>query len=270
MLPDIHAVLRSLLYEVGHISPLEVDILFEAPSLERFERLTRPAISVYMFDIRENLDLRDASFPVSRNGSGAQRKMPPRRVDLHYMVSALSTEVDDEFRLLWRALATLMKYRELPEALLPPELRTLQPPLIGRALHDDDGQRLVDLWSALSMPPHPSFSYIVTAPVELDIAVSMPLVLTSTMSVRQKANVELDTFMSIGGVVRAKDGAPVEGATVALVGSARLPSVSDSEGRYRLYSVPAGALEITVKPPDGAEQRFAVQVPSSSYEVTLG
>lgn len=270
MLPEIHAVLRSLLYEVGQISPLEVDVLFEAPSLERVQRLTRPAISVYMFDIRENVELRNTSFPTTKNVNGAQRKMPPQRVDLHYMVSALSTEVDDELRLLWRALATFMKYRELPEALVPPELRSFQSPLIGRALRDDDTQRLIDIWSALNVPPHPSFSYIVTAPLELDIAVSMPLVLTSTTRVRARGTLGGDTFINIGGIVRDKDGAPIQGASVAMVGSAKMPSVTDAEGRYRLFGVPAGSVDVAVTPADGPERRVTIQVPATSYEVTLG
>jgi hypothetical protein len=271
MLPEIHTLLRTLLYDVGRINPLEVDILFEAPTLERFQRMTRPAISIYLFDVRENLDLRNTSFPTTKTATSAQRRMPPRRIDLYYMVSALSTDVDDEFRLLWRALATLMRHPDFPDEMLPEELRYLQTPLRARPLQGEDAQRSVDIWSALSMEPHPSFSYIVTAPMELDVAIDMPLVLTNTTRYGRGATpLDRDTFINIGGIVRDSQGEGLEGVLVAIEGSAKDPVRTNALGQYRLIHVPVGELKLLVSRAGGANQSVTITVPSDSYDFTLG
>ena len=269
MLPDLHAALRTLIYEVGQISPLEVDVLFEPPSRDRFDRLTRPAVSLYLSGVRENLDLRDTSFSTTRGGAGAQRRMPARRVDFVYMVSMLSTEVDDEFRLLWRVLATLMKYQKLPPELLSPELRSIEPAIVTRVLVDEESQHTVDIWSALNMPPHPSFSYIVTAPMDLDMVITTPLVLTSTLRARHPDSDVVEGFIHIGGVLRTKGGVPVVGATVTMVGSTREGSISDEEGRFRIYRAPAGELRLAITDRSGGTKPATITVPSDSYEIKL-
>ena len=87
------------------------------------DRLVRPTVSLFLFDLVENTEMRQSNFPVTRASDHAERRMPPRRVDLRYMVSALTTEIEDEHRLLWRVLATLLKYPQVPDELLPEELR---------------------------------------------------------------------------------------------------------------------------------------------------
>ena len=71
------------------------------------------------------------------------------RIDLRYLVSAHTTETDDEHRLLWRALGTLMKSPELPAAMLPEELRQHDIPLTVRVAQAEDSPRLLDLWGGL-------------------------------------------------------------------------------------------------------------------------
>src|SRR5437660_12211936 len=100
MLADLHDALRRLLYELGQISPLEVDVRFEAPTRQWIERLTRPTIDFFLCDLKENVDLRATQFQTNRGNGHAERRAPPRRIDLQYMVSALATDIDDSHRLL--------------------------------------------------------------------------------------------------------------------------------------------------------------------------
>src|SRR5215469_9515747 len=101
MLLELHNTIRQLIYERGNISPQEVDITFEAPTRERVDKLIRPTISLFLFDLHENTDLRQSDFETTRHNGRAERRMLPRRFDLHYMVSILTTEVEDEQQLLW-------------------------------------------------------------------------------------------------------------------------------------------------------------------------
>src|SRR5437763_5719148 len=127
MLLELHTTLQHLLYKRGHISPHEIDITFEAPTRERIDKLTRPTINLFLFDLQENTELRQSNYEVTRNNGRAERRLVPRRFDLRYMVSALTTSVEDEHQLLWRVLVTLVQHPQLPAELLSDELRTLEP-----------------------------------------------------------------------------------------------------------------------------------------------
>ena len=271
MLADLHITLQRLIWERGHISPREVGITFEAPTRERIERLTRPTINLFLFDVRENTELRQTNWQVTRGNGHAERRQPPRRIDLRYMVSALTTEIEDEHALLWRALATLLKYPELPKDLLPEALRAIEVPIAAKVSPDDEGRRLLDVWSALGTPPHPALCYVVTAPVDLELAVQAPLVLTRTARYTRAdaSGVAPERSTHIGGMVRDQAGAPVVGVTVAIEGSAAEGCVTDEGGRFTLHGVPLGAVRLRVTRTDGRQQVVDMQVPQAGYDLVL-
>lgn len=271
MLTEIHAALQQLIWEYGRISPDEVDISFEAPTRERIERLVKPTVSMFLFDLVENTDMRQSNFPATRVGDHAERRMPPRRVDLRYMVSALTSEIEDEHRLLWRVLATLLKYPQLPESLLPDELRGGEVSLTTKTNQMDEGRRLFDVWGGLGATPHPAIYYVVTAPLDLEIVGRSPLVLTRTLRYRRVADdASVDATTDIGGIVRGKSGAPMVGASLAVEGSAREPVLTSAAGEFVISGISEGALRLRVTPAGGGRARtFTLNVPAASYDITL-
>ena len=273
MLPEIHAALRQLIWEYGRISPDEVDISFEAPTRERIERLVRPTVSLFLFDLVENTEMRQSSFPTTRLSDHAERRMPPRRVDLRYMVSALTSEIEDEHRLLWRVLATLLKYPQLPGELLPEEARGGEIAITTKANQMDEGRRLMDVWGGLGATPHPAIYYVVTAPLDLDVVVRSPLVLTRTLHYRRLAGEPApdETATDIGGALRDKSGQPVSGASLLIEGSAREPVVTNAAGEFVLPAVAAGTVRLRVTPPGGKARTvtLTLTVPAPSYDLTL-
>ncbi len=271
MLTEIHTALQRLIWEYGRISPDEVDISFEPPTRERLDRLVRPTVSLFLFDLVENTEMRQSNFPVTRASDHAERRMPPRRVDLRYMVSALTTEIEDEHRLLWRVLATLLKYPQIPGKLLPEELRDGEIPVATKTNQMDEGRRLLDVWGGLGVTPHPSIYYVVTAPLDLDVVVRSPLVLTRTLRYRRIANDApvTDTTTDIGGVVRGKSGEPVGGASLLIEGSAREPVLTNAAGEYLLSAVSDGVLRLRVTLPGGRPRAVTLTVPAASYDITL-
>src|SRR5256886_9312651 len=180
MLLELHNTLQRLLYERGLISPREVDITFEAPNRERIDKLTRPTINMFLFDLQENIELRQSNFETTRNNGRAERRTAPRRFDLRYMVSVLTTEVEDEHQLLWRVLLTLVRHPQFPPELLSEELRVLEPVLTTQVSRADEGQRLSGVCTALGVPPHPALYYVVTVPVDMNVVIEAPLLLTCT------------------------------------------------------------------------------------------
>lgn len=295
MLTDLHTTFQRLLYERGKIAPEQVDIRFDMPTKEWVASLTRPTLSLYLFDLKENTELRYTSVETMRANGRAVHRMPPRRFDLHYLVSALTTSVADEQTLIWRALATLLKHAELPAELLAEPLRGVQPALIGQVSKPDDDKRLLDLWSAFELPPRPALLYIVTAPLDLEFEFSSPLVLTRTVrytrstpsdeaagqgisperiTQRDAERAPLDgvavvhTSIQIGGVLRDAAGAPVPGATVSAEGSAA-SSETDEQGRFRLDNLRPGPLQLRITRAGQAPTIIPLAIPADSYDVSL-
>lgn len=177
----MHNALRRLIYERGNIDQHAVDVSFEMPTRERIERLTRPTLYVFLYDIQENLALRQSSIESMRDNGRAIQYLAARRFDLHYLIGALTTDVDDEHLLLWRTLTTLLRYPQLPTELMDAELRTLDPLPCGRLVQSDDLPKSLRLWDSLNVPPHPAFCYTITVPVDLNPVSEAPLVLKRTI-----------------------------------------------------------------------------------------
>jgi len=269
MLSDGHQALGQLLYRRGLI-PEEVDVRHEAPTRQWVDSLTRPTISFFLFDIQENKEKRETSLQTLRANGRAERRMPPRRIDLFYSVSAFATEVADEHELLWRVLATLMKYPQFPEDVLPDSLRHLEPPVTARMGEKSDSDRLPELWSSLGMPQHPALCYILTAPLDLDISIQAPLVLTRTakyMDMTREATYE--TPIQIGGVVRGKAGNPLAGLTVRNVASSAEGATTDPNGAFRLRGVHPGRMRLDVLRQGQLQKQVEITVPAESYEIVL-
>jgi len=170
-----------LLYQAGHIDPDAVDIVFEAPARAWIASLTRPTLDFFLYDLEENTERRQTAVQTSRgNGHGVHR-LPPRRLDLHYMVSALTADVGDEHLLLWRTLVTLMQHPTIPAELLPAEIRALELPVLTAVDKPKDSARALDIWSAFDTAPRPALLCTVTVPVDLDIELTSPLVLSRTV-----------------------------------------------------------------------------------------
>jgi hypothetical protein len=271
MLSAIHTAVQTLLRDRGLIDALDVDVSFEVPQDEWVRSLTRPTVDLFLFEVQENTEKRDSSPQTTVNGGRAERRMPPRRIDLYYMVSVLTADVEDEHELLWRVLATLMKYQQFPPEVLPDALRSIAPPMTARIASRDDARNLLDLWSALDTEPHPAICYVLTAPMDLALTIEAPLVLTRTARYRKMASgdqVSRDVGVQIGGTVRDSIGHPVADVTISPAGTGQ-GSVTASDGRYILQGIPEGAVMLTVARNGQEQKRVQVRVPGDSYDIVL-
>ena len=269
MLTDLHTTLRTLLYDRGLIDRSDVDIAFDAPAKPWIGGRTRPTLNFFLYDIEENVDLRNTSMQTTRgNGVGVHR-MAPRRFDLRFMVSAITTVIEDEHRLLWRALVTLMKHPTIPAELLPDAVRAHDLPVATKVTKPNDSPRPLDLWSALEAPPRPALLYVVTLPVDLEIALEAPLVLTRTARyLRAPDGESVDEAVHIGGVVRDRKGRPLAGVQVAAAGKVAATTTS-AEGEFVLPDVGAGPVTLRVLRDGKPEKRVTFDIPSDRYEIEV-
>lgn len=269
MLAELHTSLQHLLRERGLLDARDVAIEFDPPTKAWIASRTRPTLNLFLFDMQENTELRQTGVETTRkNGRGIHR-MPPRRYDLRYLVSALTTDVVDEHLLLWRTLVTLMKHPVLPDDILPEGIRLLDVPVQAKVTRPDDGPRPLDVWSALESAPRPALVYVVTVPIDLEMAIDAPLVFTRTARYGRVGDpgASVDVGTHIGGVVRDRAGLPVSGAQVSVEGRVSPEATTNTAGEFILAGVPPGAVTLRVVRESKAPKLVKVEIPSASYEI---
>lgn len=131
-----------------------------------------PAVDLFLYDVRENRDLRSNEWQVDRGSDGsALRKAPPVRVDCSYLVTAWASEssttpVQDEHRLLGAVMQVLLRFPTLPPAVLKGSLAGQDPVPPTTSLQPGPLQSMGELWQALGGKPKPALPYTVTLAVE--------------------------------------------------------------------------------------------------------
>jgi hypothetical protein len=171
----------------------QVGISFAAPDNEfPPSSVTLPAVDLFLYDIRENTELRNAAWIVERqverqaNGLIAEtaiKRRSPVRVDCSYLITAWSSESSttralDEHHLLSEVMKVLLRHPMLPEVLLQGSLKGQEPPLPCATLQPGRLQSLGEFWQALGGKPKAALNYTVTIGVVPDRAIEteMPVV----------------------------------------------------------------------------------------------
>jgi hypothetical protein len=182
VLHDLNKSLEKLLIQRGNITPNQIDISFEQPNGQWSARLSRPTLSLWCFDLRENVKLRSMDMNTSRNGNHGQRTVAPRRIDLTYLITAWASKIEDEHQLLWRALAALKRVSSLEpqecEGLL--RYQTHDVPLLV-ADTSNTTINLVDLWGVLDNQMRLGFMLTATVELVVELSIEAPLVLEATI-----------------------------------------------------------------------------------------
>src|SRR3979411_2381791 len=98
----------------------KADVAFDAPTKEWSSRRNTPTVDLYLYDIREDLERREVMWEDSRGDARdprvvTERRPPPRRFKLSYLVTAWTQRPEDENRLLSAVLSCFMPYPALPE-----------------------------------------------------------------------------------------------------------------------------------------------------------
>lgn len=184
MLHDLDLTLESLVRTEGKLNKSDIDVDFDQPTSEWSARLSRPTLNMFCYDVRENVKLRLMDRTVTRSGNRATTELPPRRVDLSYLVTAWARKIEDEHQLLWRSLVALKKHFSLAPVDCEGMLR-LQSRDINLKVADmsDNPMNLIDLWSVLDNQMKLGFTVVATIELDTDISFEGPLVLEAEIRV---------------------------------------------------------------------------------------
>ena len=176
MIQDVDESLRALVKRDA-LNGSKADIAFDAPNKEWSSRRNTPTVDLYLYDIREDLEQREVMWQDIRGDASnsrlvTERRPPPRRFKLSYLVTAWTQRPEDEHRLLSSLLACFLRHPTMPADALSGVLADArQPILLNIALPPPQDRSISDVWSALGGELKASLDLVVNAPFEVKVAV---------------------------------------------------------------------------------------------------
>ncbi|HSO93026.1 MAG TPA: DUF4255 domain-containing protein [Candidatus Dormibacteraeota bacterium] len=172
MIQDVDESLRALVKREA-LNGSKADVAFDAPNKDWSSRRNTPTVDLYLYDIREDVEQREVMWQDVRNPEGliVERRPPPRRFKLSYLVTAWTQRPEDEHRLLSGVLSCFLRNQTMPNDVLSGSLvEATQPITLSIALPPPQDRSISDVWSALGGELKPSLDLVVNAPVEVRLS----------------------------------------------------------------------------------------------------
>lgn len=284
MIADLDETIKQLIKAELPIKNGEIDVSFDQPKREWSAKLTKPTLNLFLYDVRENVELRHHGWERvhagNGNGNSVTQKRMPLRVDCYYMMTSWAAEPEDEHRLLTRAMLALFRYKVFEPEQLVGQLQHQMFPVSTFLARHDRLTNPAEVWSSLDNEMRPSVSYIVTLALDPWAEITGPAVRSFSMRVGQAERpTRLQNFVedgvdieliTIGGTVydKATDGTPQAGIEVAVKGTG-LFATTNTEGRFVLGTVTPGDYTLVAWPSKGKPKEKKVSVPAADGDYDL-
>ena len=229
-------------------------------------------VNLFLYDVKENRDLRDPVPIVEKVNATFVRRRPPLRVDCSYLVTAWSTaqkdvKVKEEHQLLGAAFLWLSRFPTIPDKFLQGSLANQPSPPPTMVAQMDGTRKTAEFWTALGIPPRPCFNLVVT--IAMDLAIEVP---AGPPVISEEIRLNDEKTFQIGGVVKDAAGDVLTDARVILV-EAGLSASTDKAGRFRFGSLVTGGYKLcAAKEGYVSSSPKAVVVPATgldAYDITL-
>lgn len=246
MFQDLDDTIQNLIQDT--LAPPELhsaDVSFDVPDKAFGPALSLATVDLFLYEVKENRELRDPVPITERLGDIYVQKTPPLRVDCHYLVTTWADpssiqKTRAEHELLAQALAWLGSFPTIPSRYFQGSLidQPFPPPTLVAQM--DGLKNAGEFWSALGIPPRPYFNLIVTIALDLDRQIEGSLVTTTIANYAQGRNyASREELINIGGTVYDNNGKPLVDAWVLLDPTGRT-QVTNEEGRFIFDSVARG------------------------------
>jgi hypothetical protein len=278
MIQDVDLSVEALLkLELGN--PLPFDLSFAIPD-DTFAPVSnmRPTLNCYLYDIRENRDLRSLEVRMHRTGTGTIYAEPaPVKVQVSYCITAWSpaqagggvTPVSDEHRLLGQVTQALLRHPELPDGALVGSLAGQEPLPSTNVIIADPLRRVGEFWSAVQGKLRPSLDYAVTFGMPTVDPFDGPMVTGITSLVRIGA-APGDQLQIASGVVQTDDAVPVPIADAWIrVVETRRTYTSDASGEFVIDRIAPGLYTLIARAVGYQEGSAQLRVPTTTGPVLI-
>jgi hypothetical protein len=271
MISDIDETIKKLLITKGALEPSQVDIKFEVPDREWSASISKPTVNVYLYDIRENHQLRGTEWAITRNQDGtASRKKNPSRVDISYFITVWANDTADEHRILWHVMSTLFRYPEIPEDVLSGDLARQKCPIKASTAQPDGlFNNSSEFWASLDNKIKASINYVVTLPLDTDLGFTAPMVKTKIIEVKPP-DTDIERIVQIAGMIH-RTGKPTNGMreVKVLAKETGMTAAVDAEGAYTFPNIQTGKHTFQVIVAGKVLKEIVVTVPSDNYDLEI-
>jgi len=185
MIQDLDKSLQTLLARELSPAIAAADIRFDAPD-SSFNPKT-PTINCYLYDLRENLELRSNEWLLEHrtDGSAAQSRSPVR-VNCSYIFSVWADDIETEHRILGDLVKVFSTYATIPSEVLQHSLQEQQPAI---TLQPGDFDNPEVFWQAMGSKPKPALSYSATISIETHEPEEVLLVQEKIIDLRLKKEI---------------------------------------------------------------------------------
>lgn len=276
MFQDLDTTLQAILDDPA-APPLlrNAEVSFETP--DKNYRPSQATVNLFLFEVKENRELRDPQPILARVNGQYQRTMPPLRIDCAYLVTTWSNQTGalkaaEEHQLLGQTLAWLSRVGTIPDSFLRGALvgQPYPPPTMVAQM--EGKQTLGEFWSALGTSPRPAFTLIVTIALDLELEQPVgPEVVTHELRLGER-NGTLAATHHIGGVVRAVGATTGLAQAQVTIAELERSTLTDAAGRFQFAGLAAGSYTL-----QGSAARFQtatapITVPGATpqaYDLTL-
>jgi hypothetical protein len=284
MIRDLSLTLRAILDDPALNTSFPelaaAQIVFDRP-VETFNP-TQTTIDLFLFDVRENMELRSNEPRYERLDGQIRIHPPPLRVLCSYLVTAWpvgGTELPlQEHRLLSQVLQVLSRHPKIPASFLQGKLVGQEPPLPMMTSQADGLKEPAEFWTAIGNKLRPSLTITATIGMDALAPVTAPMVITEELRLGERTapdeeEIALPTqeiFYRIGGRVTNSAGQPVTDAAVTLVGTG-FATRTGADGRFVLGMMPAGTYTLRVQA-GAATRNVPITIPATAgnnYNVQL-
>lgn len=188
MIQDVDDTLKELLVTQMPINPVgSIDVKFDMPNKDWSATVTKPTINLFLYDVRENHELRSNDRTLTRNTGAVPPtgivSRPPVRMDLSYLISVWTTDIADEHQVLGQVLNTLLQFPLLPNAVLKGSLQSQPFPVQAWIAQPERLPNPWEFWGHMDHGMKASLNFVLTTSWQPIQDETFPLVLKSTIKI---------------------------------------------------------------------------------------
>ena len=260
MIRDLSETLRAILDDPALAAEFPelaaARVVFDRPT-EQFNP-QQTTIDLFLYDVRENMELRSNEPVIERNNGTATIHRPPMRVACSYLVTAWPVGGAEpplqEHRLLSQTIQVLSRYPTIPASHLKGKLAGQDPPLPMITSQADGLKNVSEFWTAIGNKLRPSVTLVVTISMQPFAAETAKVVTEAETRIGERVAPDkkvispatvVDGIRISGRITDAAD-APVANAKVSIVETGR-SAITNSDGVYSLGLLQAGTFTLRVE-----------------------
>lgn len=240
----------------------------------------KTTINLFLYDIRENTELRSNEPVIERQNGLATMRRPPMRLNCSYLVTAWiqsgatgEQAILQQHELLGEVLRVFSRWSSLPlptpdekgKNFLQGELKNSLYPISLVTAQTDLMRNPAEFWSALGGKLRPSFTLTATLAMDQQTEpITAPEVTTKKVILKGMPNGTPEIVFQVGGTVRdAITHTPIMGVQLLLV-EAGVQTKSTADGQFSFTCVAAGNYSIRATKQGYQTKTKSTQVPGPS------